>query len=532
MKKISMIMLAVVALFATSCSDYLDINANQNKPITVSADLILPQALVATALVLNQYNTYGAQLGGYMANAGGYGGFNEQTTYIFTPNNYSGLWQVSYDNLEDYQYMLNQTDGDPNFIFYNAVARIMKSYGFELLVDAYGNVPYSQALLAAENLTPGYDDAATIYASLASEIDKAMADINAGVAAAVAPKTLGNNDVVFQGNTTLWLQFANSLKLRLMIRGQGKVTFTNTSFDPAGFLPLDALVNPGYLRDNNRQNPEWNQWTWTYAGNAQPKAWIPTTFITTFYNNIKINDPGRGKKMYLNWPSTGTNQLGLESTGIPKSPDGSFWYPGAERDGKVAGNSTGAIKGPDAGFPLMLRAESDFLVAEAFLDGIGTGATGDAQSWFEKGIQDAFYYTYSLPGGGLKKSKSTDDLPVVGNPVGDANAYIAANAGNPLVDWTAAASNSQKLEAIITQKYIAVNMVNSQEGYNEYRRTGFPFITGTDPTSTFASIASQSTRPDRLPARILYPTSEIQYNPVNVPQGVSSTNTTIFWAKN
>src|ERR1700741_3261773 len=114
MKKISMIMLAVVALFATSCKDYLDINTNQNKPITVTADLILPQALVATALVLNTYNTYGAQLGGYMANAGGYGGFNETTTYIYTPNNYSGNWAVSYDNLEDYQYMLNQTDGNPD----------------------------------------------------------------------------------------------------------------------------------------------------------------------------------------------------------------------------------------------------------------------------------------------------------------------------------------------------------------------------------------------------------------------------------
>ncbi|MEJ0029462.1 MAG: SusD/RagB family nutrient-binding outer membrane lipoprotein [Bacteroidota bacterium] len=531
MKKISMIMLAVVALFATSCKDYLDVNVNQNKPTSVTADLILPQALVATGLVLNQYNTYGAQVGGYMANAGGYGGFNEQTTYAFTPNNYANLWAVSYDNLEDYQYMMDQTDGDPNFIFYNAVARIMKSYGFQLLVDAYNNVPYSQALLAAGNLTPEYDDAATIYASLASEIDKAIADLNTGISASVAPKALGTNDVVFLGNTNLWIRFANSVKLRLLIRGQGKVTFTNTSFDPAGFLNLDALINPGFARDNNRQNPEWNQWTWTYAGTAQPKAWIPTTFIAAFYNNIKINDPGRGKKMYYQWPTTGTNQLGFESTGIPKSPDGSFWYPGTERGGTAAGNSTGAIKGPDAGFVLMLRAESDFLLSEAFLSGIPTGASGDAQSWFTQGIKDAFYYTYSLPGGGLKKTTSTEDLKIVsgGDPTGDANAYITANAANALVDWTAAATNAQKLEAIITQKYIAVNMVNSQEGYNEYRRTGYPTITGTDPT--FASTVSISSRQDRLPGRILYPTSEIQYNPANVPPGINTNNGVIFWAK-
>jgi len=525
MKKISMIMLAVVALFATSCKDYLDINTNQNKPTSVTADLILPQALVATGLVLNQYNTYGAQLGGYMANAGGYGGFNETVTYIYTPNNYAGLWSVSYDNLEDYQYMLNQTDGDPDFIYYNGVARIMKSYGFQLLVDAYGNVPYSQALQGTDNLTPEYDDAATIYASLASEIDKAIADLNSGLQAAVAPKDLGQNDVVFNGDVESWIKLANSIKLRIMIRGKGKVTFTNTSFDPLGFLDQDALVNPKFLRDNNRQNPEWNQWTWNYAGTAAPKAWIPSTFIATFYNNIKISDPGRAKKMYYSWPATGTNQLGFESTGIPKSPDGSFWYPGSDRGGTTAGNATGAIKGPDAGVPLMIRAESDFLLAEAALEGVATGAGGDAQSWFEQGITDAFIYTYSLPGGGLY-----GEADVVGDPEGDAAAYIAANADNPLVDFTSAGTDAQKLEAIITQKYIAMNMVNSQEGYNEYRRTGYPTVTGTAPTDTFASIASQSTRPDRLP-RILYPTSEIQYNPVNVPQGVSSTNTTIFWAK-
>ena len=526
MKKNSMIVLAVVALLATSCKDYLDINTNKNKPTSVTADLILPQALVATAIVLNQYNTYGAQTGGYMANAGGYGGFNETTTYIYTPNNYSNLWPTSYDNLEDYQYMLNQTKGDPNFIFYNGVARIMKAYGYQLLVDAYNNVPYSQALLGAGNLTPTYDKPEDIYASLATQLDSAIMDLNSGLAASVKPKDLGQNDVVFAGDVKSWIKLANSIKLRLIIRGGSKVNFANKNFDPLGFLDKDALINPKYVRDNNRQNPEWNTWTWTYAGTAQPKAWIPTTFITTFYNNIKINDPGRGKHMYFQWPTTGTNQLGFESTGIPKSPDGSFWYTAADRNGTTANHGTGAIKGPDAGMPIMIQAESDFLLAEAFLEGVATGVPGNDKTWFEQGITDSFVYTYSYAGGGLYGTASVAD-----DPKGDATTYIADNAGNPLVDYTAAGSTAAKLEAIITQKYIAMNMVNSQEGYNEYRRTGYPTISGTSPTGTFASIASQSTRPDKLPSRILYPTSEIQYNPTNVPQGVSSTNATIFWAK-
>ncbi|HMJ69908.1 MAG TPA: SusD/RagB family nutrient-binding outer membrane lipoprotein [Cyclobacteriaceae bacterium] len=518
MKKISIAIAAVMTLFMTSCDDYLDINQNVNKPTTVSANLVLPQALAATALVLNAYNTYGSQIGGYAANAGGYGGFNETVSYAYTPNNYANLWPVSYDNLEDYQYILSQTEGDDASIYYNAVARIMKAYNFQLLVDAYDKVPYTEALQGAELLSPAYDDAASIYASLANELDVAMAAINKGNAAAVAPTPVNDYDVVFGGDMDLWMQLANTIKLRLMVRGKGKVTFANTAFDPMGFLTEDALINPGYARDNNRQNPLWNTWGFAYTGSAGNKAWIPTTYIMTFYNGLKLDDPGRGAATYYQFPNTGTNQLGFESTGIPKSPDGSFWYPGANRVGTSAGKETGVLKGPEAGMAMFTAAESYFLQAEAAVVGIPTGG-GTAKELFEEGIRASFRYIYTLP-----------DNTVEGDPDADADDYIASN-NSYLTQFDLATSNAQRIEAIITQKYIALNMVNSHEGWNEYRRTGYPKLSGLSPTGTFASSASQSSRPDRLPARILYPTSEIQYNPGNVPQGINSFNTPIFWAK-
>src|SRR5678810_219532 len=106
MKK-TLIALAAVMVIATSCDDYLDINTNPNKPTSVTPNLVLPQAIAATAIILNQYNNYGMQIGGYAANAGGYGGFNETVSYAYTPNNYSNLWSITYDNLEDYQYIIN-----------------------------------------------------------------------------------------------------------------------------------------------------------------------------------------------------------------------------------------------------------------------------------------------------------------------------------------------------------------------------------------------------------------------------------------
>ncbi|MDJ1498067.1 SusD/RagB family nutrient-binding outer membrane lipoprotein [Cytophagaceae bacterium DM2B3-1] len=515
MRKLS-IVICLFAAVLSSCNNYLDVNKNPNSPTAVTPELILPQALTATALVLNNYNTYGMQLGGYAANAGGYGGFNENVSYAFTPNNYSGLWAVTYDNLEDYQYVINQTAGVDADIYFNAAAKIMRVYDFQLLVDTYNNVPYTDALKGVGMLTPTYDKAEDIYVSLAKELDDAIAAIKTGQGAAVAPDAISNYDVLFGGDMDSWIQLANTIKLRLMVRANGKVTFSNTNFDPLGFLTTDALINPGYTRDNNKQNPAWNTWAFSYNGSDGNKAWLPSTFIMAFYNGVKLKDPDRGAKMYYEFPSTGTNQLGFESTGIPKSPSGSFWYPGTERKGTVAGGATGALKGPDAAFPLLTAAESYFLQAEGVLDNI---LTGDAKSLFEAGITASFEYVYMLPNGSFS-----------GNPDADAVSYIANNSTSRLVNFNLATTTEQKREAIVTQKYIALNMVDSHEGWNEYRRTGYPVVSGDAPTSTFASTVSQSSRPDKLPSRILYPASEIQYNPENV-ETADSFNSLIFWAK-
>jgi hypothetical protein len=102
------------------------------------------------------------------------------------------------------------------------------------------------------------------------------------------------------------------------------------------------------------------------------------------------------------------------------------------------------------------------------------------------------------------------------------------------VNFDLATTTPQKIEAIITQKYIANNFIASHESYNEYRRTGFPVSSTTvtnNPYGSFASTQSASTRPDKLPTRVQYPTSEFNYNPGNVPNDVKVFSSLIFWAK-
>lgn len=521
MKKIHIITFLVLAVLGTSCSDYLDVNTNTNQATTVSPELVLPQAIAATAQVLNRYNTYGMETGGYGANAGGYGGFNEFVTYNYTSNTFSDLWPNTYDNLQDYQYIIDNTEGKETYSYYNAAAKIMKAHGFQLLVDTYGNVPYSDALKGANLLTPKYDDAAAIYTDLAAQLDIAIATINTANAAKAGGATminLGAADVLFGGDMTKWAQFANTIKLRLVVRATGKTTFANSAFDAAGFLTDDALINPGYTRDNNRQNPQWNQWAYTYTGSAANKSWIPTNFILSFYDGSKLKDEGRGSAIYYKFPATGVNQLGVENNSVPSSPTGGFWYSGTDRTGTTAGDVPGTLKGPDAGYPVITVAESDFLQAEAVVRGILK--SGDAKTLFENGIKASFDYIYQLPDGSLS-----------GDAAGDATKYITDNQSNYLANFTLATTDARKVEAIITQKYVALNFVNSNEGWNEYRRTGYPAVSGTSARGTFASTVSQSPRPDRLPTRILYPASEASYNAANLPQGISPFTTLIFWAK-
>jgi hypothetical protein len=246
---------------------------------------------------------------------------------------------------------------------------------------------------------------------------------------------------------------------------------------------------------------------------------MPCTYSFAFYNGGKLTDPGRGSAIYLAFPNTTINQLGVGTTSVPSAPtDANAWYSG---DVSNLGNAVGIMKGLNMGQPLVLAAESWFLQAEAQVRGI---ITGDAETSFYNGIKASFVYTYELP----------DDATIGAglDPDADFTQYQSDNSGSYLVNWSLATTQDQKIEAIITQKYIAVNMVSNQEGWNEYRRTGYPVSSSftIDPTKSMASTLSQSTRPDRLPSRILYPASEYSYNSANVPTGISPYTSLIFWA--
>jgi hypothetical protein len=95
-------------------------------------------------------------------------------------------------------------------------------------------------------------------------------------------------------------------------------------------------------------------------------------------------------------------------------------------------------------------------------------------------------------------------------------AYFAAN---PTV-VTLAGTTDQKLQQIITQKYIA-SVGNAIESYNDYRRTGYPVLT--------PPIITEGDDPNTFPRRYPYTTSEGAANP-NQPNPRPKTNVKVWWA--
>lgn len=557
-KFLNIILLGGVLLASTSCNKYLDVNNNPNNPIDVSPDLILPAALAQTAANNVTFNSYGAWTGGYQANAGGYGGFGSSLTYNYSTADNNGLWSSSYSNLNSYQTIINKTDATGPYKNYNAIAKIMKAFCYLRLIDVYNDVPYTDALKGIQNLSPKYDQAEDIYVALFAELNDAIASLalpnsaQTTISTSTSPNssridilTSGQSDAGAweSGNypSAKWTAFANTLKLKMLVRirqvGSLSSTYNAERAKLAGvaFVTYDVKTQPGYVAgQDGKQNPSFNAYAYNYTGGSAQLTTIPTFYAVGFYDGNKLTDDVRGWGAYaplITYHDYDTaNQLGDVSADNPGSISGGQFFAGGSGSG-ASSSGYGTIKGAAMAQPLMLAAESYFLQAEAQLFGIVTSSLTDAEL-FARGIRASQRYLLTDQNEALQTNYNAEPDGPEGNGAGltSYNYYLEQNPGSYLVDYASATTQAQRLEAIITQKWIAVNYIHSNEGWSDYRRTGYPV---TDPNGdkyhNAASVQSVSTRPDKLPVRVLYPASEYALNAQNVPSGINSFTSYVFY---
>ncbi|MBK0379917.1 SusD/RagB family nutrient-binding outer membrane lipoprotein [Mucilaginibacter segetis] len=541
MRKIFNIILCGLVISSTSCNKFLDVNeTNPNNPTSTSVDLVLPQALAATAATTVNFNNYGAWVGGFQANAGGYGGFGSDLTYNYTTNDKTDLWSNSYENINDYQYIINNSTTDGNDKNFNAIARTMRVFAYQRLVDVYGDVPYTQAVKGLGNLTPSYDKAEDIYTDLFKQLDTALTSFSIAATdntISVGSGVNGKIDVTSldKGGKDMsnWIAFANTIKLRLLLRIQNVPALASVynaekaTLNAYPFTTIDVSINPGYAAQAGKQNPAWNSYAFSATNTASQLAEVPTKYAVGFYTT-KTADGLRRILVYRS--GTTGNQLGYTGSDAPTSPSGSPWLALVD-DGTSASTATnsshngyGILKGPTAAMPIMLASESYFLQAEGNL--IGIVSSGSLATNFNKGITASFDYLLRNASGAIYPGEVVQD---------DVDGYLADNTGNYLVNIGVATTDAQRLEAIITQKWIAMNYITSYEGWADFRRTTYP---KSDPVpaghaaTSIASLQSISPRADKLPVRVLYPASEYAVNGTNAPSGIDAFTSRIFWDLN
>ncbi len=322
---------------------------------------------------------------------------------------------------------LAEKGGSPH---YAGVAKLLKAYTYQLTVDAWGDVPYSEASQFGENLYPKYDDDEQIYKELIKTIDAGIADINAPTSV-LSP---GKSSTIYPGDwanvKSNWIKFANTLKLRIYLHYSQKDPAFSTS-------QITALVNSGaqfmasnadnfgmkFLAEAARQNP-----LSSIEGGQFRNAFFPNKTIVDMMNAKA--DPRRPSYFvpfpYNSSPATYKGASALDNASVAYSRLNTFLKGDATintvtilPDGSItdasitwAGNSS---------TKLLNFAEYNFIRAEA----ASNGAPGDAQAFFEAGIRAS-----------LAESNVS---------AANANTYVAANG-------ILAGTNAQKLEQIINEK--------------------------------------------------------------------------------
>jgi hypothetical protein len=479
--------LTASALFLGSCTgDYLNINDNPNQPVSATPELVLSNALNVSGGRLG-HNEIGNYFGGYWAPSGSYSGFAPERQYDYSATYGTGVWSSCYDNLNDYQYILDKATAQ-KWSAVAGIAKVMTAFNYQILVDAYGNVPYTDALKGTSSIRPKYDDAQAIYDALVKTLESASTDLK--VAISGDNPSPGAQDIVFKGDMNKWRRFANTLRLRILMRQTNiagkdlKGEIAKITAEGAGFVKTGESVTstPGYLKSAGKQNPWWESYVANAAGSdaGAKQAYVCSAFfINTLQDDLKdprltrlANKNNAG--IYVGVPLGDGNDANL----FPKRS----WFGPA------------IIKSFDQPMYLMTAAESLFLQAEAAQRGF---TSADAKALYEAGITEAF------TNAGLTAT--------------DAATYYARNTNN--VGW---AASTDKIEAIITQKWVGMFSLTGFEAWSEFRRTGFPRV----PLATKAIQA-------KAPARLFYPSSEIATNSENVAaQNVTSQfDNKIFWAK-
>lgn len=493
------ILVVAFSLFGSSCSDYLDVNIDPDAVQDAPIEQLLTSTTVSIGFFagsdLHRYSSLLAQ----QFSGQGQGATTqtqEYDRYNIQGSDLNNVWNFAYATILSDLELVVQKAATENSPHYAGVAKVLKAYMYQLMVDAWGKIPYTEALKFTGNTAPAFDNGEAIYNDLDRMLDDAINDLNA----ATSIKSPAANSTIYPGAFTAskakWIKLANTLKLRMYLHQSkkdraGTVTkITNLINSGATFLDANGdNMQMAFINEARRQNPI-HQFELDRANQFFPAA--------TLVDLMNLRSDPRRSRYFTPFPFTRPFETATY-TGAKSGDAPSFKYSrlhtylrgDTTNTTVVAPQADGSIKNTDytyngvAPIRMLTFAEYNFIRAEAAL----YGAPGDAQTFFQAGIRA------SMTG--------------VGVPTAQIDAYILANG-------TLSGTEADKVRQIIEEKFVA-NYGVMMEPWNDWRRTGFPAINF--PVNALTNFTPRS---------LFYPQSEIDLNP-NAPAQKVDMSERVFW---
>lgn len=524
MKKINKLIgvIGLIALNLFSCThNFEEINTNPDKPDKIDQPKLLLGSVIKSISYLQLSKGSGAVLGDYLV---------DQYTSMFNDAFNNTQVNIYYYNGRDVQDMINLAEelNQPHVL---GMGLVIKSFMFQQMTDAFGDFPYSEALKGKTDglFTPRYDLQEDIYADLLAQLEKANE-----LLAQSSIEDIGAYDNLYGGDILKWRKFANSLKLRLLMRMSGKMDVSSKIMEM-----LNQTDKYPLMSDNDDSAlfsySDDQQSNWSPLYTAAQEKFDGTEFMsTTIEGHLKaMNDPRM--KVYFSPTVKSVENGEYIYAGVPncvRDADESAYNGGDgynSRKGYIFVPQKIDVKyaSPTVAQGILLTyAEVQFNLAEAREKGIIS--EGDAGTYYKNGIIASFDYWASRIPANFIEMKSMTNPPT---EVFEAADVIPDPAYYEQEKVAYTGTQAEKLEKIGVQKWIALYLCGI-EGWSEWRRTGFPKEISVIPPNGLPSSSNINEWPRRIP----YPQNEQVYNVDQYQiavgrQGADNLLTRVWWNK-
>ena len=500
---------AITPLLCCCTSNFEEYNTNPYEPHSLNPPMLFA-TMITTGINVQQNDNQmidqmvAGPFSGYLTMANSWGGSNFNTfnqTESWNQIPFNTPFEKFYSN---YFKLETATGGKGH---YWAMAKLLRVNTMLRVTDCYGPIPYSQ--VANGKTAVAYDSQEDVYKHMFEDLDYAVQILGEYVDEVGGLKPLEGYDPVYNGDYNKWMRFANSLKLRLAVR------ISNVAPELARAKAEEAVKSARGLIDTNDNN--------AYVGvGAEPN---PLWLVASSWGEIRINatiasymkgysDPRSA--VYFTTSKLGGNSpyMGMRSAleGVKPATYAGYSMPNYDQKDDML---------------MFCAAETAFLRAEGALRGWDMG--GSARDFYEQGVKLSF--DQRKVGGAEEYLANAVAVP---EPFVDPTNPVKCNytpKTKITIAWNEGAPTEEKLERIITQKWIA-NFPLGFEGWADYRRTGYPEV--------FPSVSNLSNGvidTNRQLRRLPFPLSEKQGNAANVSVAVSMLGgpdtgaTDLWWAK-